>query len=137
MSTPKPHLMTIKSHPDARGNLSVIESDDLPFPIRRIYYLHGVPLGATRGEHGHKQLEQLMICMHGSCEVTLNDGRAHERFKLNDPSIALYVPPGMWRSLRFVEPDTVCCVLASRPYEKHDYIFGFEEFLAWSSQNKT
>ncbi|WP_373504111.1 FdtA/QdtA family cupin domain-containing protein [Aestuariivirga sp.] len=126
--------MNISSYVDARGNLSVIEVGDLPFTVRRIYYLHGVPLGATRGEHGHKLLEQLMICMHGSCEVTLNDGQTQEPFKLSLPSVALYVPPGMWRSLRFVEPDTVCCVLASKPYEKEDYIYDFEDFLAWSSQ---
>lgn len=137
MSPRNPHLVNIRSFADARGNLSVIEDADLPFPVRRIYYLHGVPLGATRGEHGHKQLEQLMICMHGSCEVTLNDGQTQERFKLANPATGLYVPPGMWRSLRFIEPDTVCCVLASRPYEKDDYIFEFEEFLAWSSQKKT
>lgn len=137
MQTRKPYLVDIRTHLDARGSLSVVENGDLPFPIRRIYYLHGVPLGAKRGEHGHKLLEQLMICMHGVCDVTLNDGQSQDHFTLSSPATALYVPPGMWRSLRFVEPDTVCCVLASRPYEKEDYIYDFEDFLAWSRQNRS
>lgn len=117
---------------DPRGSLSVIDEDALPFPVRRIYYLHGVPLGAIRAEHGHRQLEQVMICMHGRITVTLTDGFEREAHVLQNPSELLHVPRGIWRSARFELPDSVLCVLASRPYEPDDYIHSFEEFLAWA-----
>ncbi len=128
----QPSIIEIRTHADARGSLGVVENLSLPFAIKRIYYLYGVPIGAIRGEHGHKQLEQLIICMHGRVDVTLNDGRRQYPFTLESPSQGLHVPPGLWRSLYFREPGTVVCVLASRPYEVADYIYNFEEFRAWA-----
>ncbi|MFN4131179.1 MAG: sugar 3,4-ketoisomerase, partial [Paracoccaceae bacterium] len=106
----------------------------LPFDIRRVYYLYDVPIGAVRGEHGHKRLQQLILCMHGQVEVTLNDGHSQFPFTLMDSSTGLYLPPGLWRRLRFLVPETVVCVLASRPFEKDDYIYEYEEFLVWARQ---
>lgn len=126
-----PRLVDVTSFSDVRGSLGVVEARDLPFDIERVYYLFDVPLGAVRGEHGHKTLQQLIICMNGICEITLTDGHQSHFFELRRPSQALYVPPGMWRRLHFREPATVCCVLASQPYDKSDYIFSYEEFLAW------
>lgn len=128
----QPAIVPVRTHLDGRGSLGVIEQADLPFPVRRVYYLFDVPIGAVRGEHGHKQLEQLMICMHGRLEVILNDGTGQFRFTLDTPGQALHVPPGLWRSLKFIEPGTVVCVLASRPYERDDYIYSFEEYLVWA-----
>ena len=128
-----PVLLQLPRHVDGRGSLGVIEAADLPFDIRRIYYLHDVPMGAVRGEHGHKRLQQLILCMHGEVEVVLNDGISQFRFTLSDSSTGLYLPPGLWRRLRFVVPETVVCVLASRPYEREDYIYEYEEFLAWAT----
>lgn len=127
-----PAIVPIRSHLDARGSLGVVEQTDLPFEIKRVYYLFDVPIGAVRGEHGHKQLEQLMICMHGRVEITLNDGNGQFHFTLDTPAKGLRVPPGLWRSLKFLDPGTVVCVLASRPYETEDYIYSFEEYLAWA-----
>lgn len=128
----KPSIVEIRSHIDARGSLGVVEGGDLPFAIRRVYYLYGVPIGAIRGEHGHKELEQIIICMHGRVDITLNDGRRQYPFTLDRPSQGLHVPPGLWRSLHFREPGTVVCVLASRPYEVADYIYEFEEYRNWA-----
>ncbi|WP_435257282.1 sugar 3,4-ketoisomerase [Thioclava sp. FR2] len=127
-----PVLVQLPRFMDGRGSLGVIESHDLPFDIRRIYYLHDVPMGAVRGEHGHKRLEQMILCMHGQVEIILNDGHHQFPFTLTDANTGLYLPPGLWRRLRFLVPETVVCVLASRPYEKDDYIFEYEEFLAWA-----
>ena len=129
---PQPSIIEIRSHADARGALSVVENGAIPFDIRRVYYLYGVPIGAIRGEHGHKQLEQIIICMHGRVDVTLNDGLQQYPFILDRPDRGLHVPPGLWRSLYFREPGTVVCVLASRPYEVEDYIYNFEDFRAWA-----
>ena len=129
---PVPRLVPVKSHLDARGSLGVVEETDLSFAIRRIYYLHGVPIGAVRGEHGHKALEQLILCLHGRVDVTLNDGFRQYPFTLDRADQGLHVPPGLWRSLHFREPGSVICVLASRPYEAEDYIYSFEEFRSWA-----
>jgi hypothetical protein len=131
-----PCLLDVTNHIDARGSLGVLEGAALPFDIQRVYYLYDVPIGAVRGEHGHKRLHQLMICMHGQTEITLNDGIRQYPFTLSGPSQVLYVPPGLWRRLRFVMPETVVCVLASRPYEPDDYIYEYEDFLAWVRQGK-
>lgn len=125
----------VRNYIDVRGSLGVIEGADLPFAVRRIYYLYDVPIGAVRGEHAHKQLEQLILCMHGRVEVTFNDGSAAHKFMLDRPSQALYVPPGLWRSLRFLHAETIVCVLASRPYEPDDYIYAFEDYLDWVKDN--
>jgi dTDP-4-dehydrorhamnose 3,5-epimerase-like enzyme len=126
-----PVLVQLPRYIDGRGALGVIEGKDLPFDIRRIYYLHDVPMGAVRGEHGHKKLEQLILCMHGEVEIILNDGTHQFPFTLSDANTGLFLPPGLWRRLRFLVPETVVCVLASRPYEKDDYLYEYEEFLAW------
>lgn len=127
-----PVLVQLPSHIDGRGSLGVVEAADLPFDIRRIYYLYDVPMGAVRGEHGHKRLQQLILCLHGEVEIVLNDGARQFPFTLTDASTGLYLPPGLWRRLRFLVPETVVCVLASLPYEKDDYIYEYEEFLAWA-----
>lgn len=126
-----PHILPAPNFSDARGSLGVLEGGSLPFDISRVYYLYDVPIGAVRGEHGHKKLEQLMICMHGEVEVILNDGSKQYHFELKNPSQVLYVPSGLWRRLRFVMPETVVCVLASRPYETEDYLYTYEDYLAW------
>ena len=131
-----PRLLDAPAFVDGRGALGVLEGAALPFDIARVYYLYDVPIGAVRGEHGHKRLNQLMICMHGQAEITLNDGTLQYPFTLTSPSQVLYVPPGMWRRLRFIMPETVICVLASRPYEMDDYIYDYEAFLTWVRQGK-
>lgn len=132
----RPAILPMRCYGDSRGSLGVVEGGDLPFDIHRVYYQFDVPIGAVRGEHGHKMLRQLMICMHGRVEITLNDGTGQFHYTLNSPAQGLYVPPGMWRSLRFVEPGTVVCVLASRPYEVEDYLYSYEEFLAWERSQR-
>lgn len=128
----QPTLLKVPSFSDARGQLGVIEGDGFPFEIKRIYYQFDVPMGAVRGEHGHKNLQQFMICMHGACEVRLNDGLNQTSFELDTPTVGLFVTLGHWRSIHFNKPDSVLCVLASRPYEHEDYIYTFEEFLVWT-----
>lgn len=126
-----PRVFDVNSFRDGRGGLCVLEGEGLPFTVERIYYLFDVPLGAIRGEHGHKKLEQLVICMNGACDITLNDGRQSYHFLLDDPAKALYIPPGMWRQLAFQKPSTVCCVLASTRYDRDDYLFTYEDFQKW------
>lgn len=131
-----PELINIACFSDARGQLGVIESAELPFEIKRVYYLFDIPMGAVRGEHGHKKLQQFMVCMNGACEITFNDGDQQFKFTLDTPSAGVLVPPGLWRSIRFTKPDSVLCVFASHPYEQDDYLYSYEEFLEWIKQQK-
>lgn len=134
--TIEPKIMDVACFSDARGRLGVIEDSSLPFDIKRIYYLFDIPMGAVRGEHGHKKLEQFMICMNGVCEVTFNDGTRQYTFTLDTPSQGILVPPGLWRSIKFKEPSSVLCVLASQPYEDNDYLYSYEEYLEWVRTEK-
>ena|SRR2546427_5119852 len=115
---------------DPRGNLTFIEaSRNVPFDIKRIYYLYDVPGGASRAGHGHRKLEQLIIAMSGSFDVTLDDGTNTERFHLNRSYNGLYIPPMMWREIDNFSSGSVCMVLASDYYDESDYFRRHEDFL--------
>lgn len=116
---------------DHRGNLTFIESGrHIPFDIKRTYYLYDVPGGASRAAHGHRKLQQLMIAMSGSFDVTLDDGRDKRRFHLNRSYNGLYIPPMMWRDLDNFSSNSVCMVLASDFYDEADYFRDYEDFIA-------
>lgn len=124
-------IVDIRKYTDNRGYLSVIESEiDVPFEIKRIYYLYMVP-EVARGAHAHKHLEQLMIATSGSVHVTLDDGREKKTFILDKPWKGLYVVPGLWRDLVNFAGGTVCMVLASEKYVAEDYIRDYNEFLKY------
>ncbi|MBQ9659081.1 MAG: WxcM-like domain-containing protein [Clostridia bacterium] len=121
-----------KHHSDRKGNISVVENDKtVPFEVKRVYYLYDIPGGEERGAHAHKELSQLIIAASGSFDVVLDDGTIKRTFILNRPYQGLYVVPGMWRELKNFSSGSVCCVLASRPYEKEDYIRDYKEFLQY------
>ena len=116
---------------DSRGNLTFVEGGNhIPFDIKRVYYLYDVPGGATRAAHGHRALHQLMICMSGAFDVTLDDGRHKQRFHLNRSYYGLYIPPMIWRDLDNFSTGAVCMVLASEIYDEADYFRNYEDFLS-------
>lgn len=116
---------------DHRGNLTFIESNrHIPFEIKRTYYLYDVPGGASRAAHGHKTLQQFMVAMSGSFDVTLDDGYEKQLFHLNRSYYGLYIPPMMWRDLNNFSSGAVCLVLASDFYEEDDYFRKYSDFLA-------
>lgn len=119
-----------KHHSDRKGNITVVENNkDIPFEVRRTYYLYDVPGGESRGAHAHKELSQLIIAASGSFTVTINDGRVKRTFLLNRPNQGLYIVPGIWRDLDDFSSGSVCLVLASHEYDETDYIRSYEEFL--------
>ena len=129
-------IIDIRKFSDNRGYLSVIEGEiDIPFEIKRIYYLYMVP-EAARGAHAHKQLQQLMIATSGSVHVTLDDGTEKKNFVIDKPWKGLLVVPGMWRDLDNFAGGTVCMVLASEKYEAEDYIRDYNEFLEYKKYKK-
>ena len=115
---------------DHRGNLTFIEADrHVPFEIKRVYYLYDVPGGAARAAHGHRSLNQLMIAMSGSFDVTLDDGKQKKLFHLNRSYFGLYIPPMMWRDLDNFSSGAVCMVLASDYYDENDYFRNYDDFM--------
>ncbi|MDA9079014.1 FdtA/QdtA family cupin domain-containing protein [Gammaproteobacteria bacterium] len=124
-------LFDIQSFEDERGGLSFIEpGEDLKFNIARLYYLYRTSKNALRGVHAHKQLEQVLISLNGSFEVLLSDGIESQTFLLDRPNLGLYVCPMIWRELNPIEDNSICAVLASRPYEEDDYIHNYDDFLS-------
>lgn len=124
-------IVDIRKFSDSRGYLSVIEGGlDVPFEIKRIYYLYLVP-EAARGAHAHKQLQQLMVATSGSVHVTLDDGQNKKTFVLDKPWKGLLVVPGLWRTLEHFSGGAVCMVLASEKYDADDYIRDYKTFLEY------
>lgn len=130
MSISEIKLIAIPKVEDFRGNLSYIEGNKhIPFEIKRIYYLYDVPTEAERGAHGHKKLQQLIIPLAGSFELTFDDGFNRKTFFLKRPWEGLYIPPMLWRELKCFSSGAVCLVLASEYYDEEDYFRDYNEFL--------
>jgi hypothetical protein len=107
----------------------ITNSDNIPFDVKRIYYLYDVPEGESRGAHGHKNLQQFIIATSGSFDILIDDGFNRQVFTLSCPNQALYVVPGMWRELLNFTSDATCLVLASEHYDESDYIRKYRDFI--------
>lgn len=117
-------------HGDDRGQLIAIEEQkDLPFDIKRVYYIYDTKVGVRRGFHAHRNLEQILVCVHGSCKILLDNGKEQEIVILDDPSDGLYIANNMWREMFDFSPDAVLLVLASEYYDEADYIRNYDDFL--------
>jgi hypothetical protein len=115
-------LIRIPRHADRRGALSVIDGI-LPFPIRRVFFLHHVPPGKERAGHGHRRTRHALVCVAGSCEVRVDGGAAGvQSWFLDDPSHLLVLEPSDWHLLRRFSPGAVLLCLASEPYDPSDVV---------------
>jgi dTDP-4-dehydrorhamnose 3,5-epimerase-like enzyme len=124
-------IIELPKIPDARGNLTFIESSrHIPFDIARVFYLYDVPGGTTRAGHAHKRLQQVIVAMSGSFDVELDDGTNQRTFHLNRSYYGLYIPPLVWRELTNFSSGSVCVVFASEPYSEDDYFRDRGEFVA-------
>lgn len=118
---------TFQQHGDERGMLVAVEElKDIPFEIKRIYYVYDTKDGVRRGYHAHKSLEQILICVHGSCKILLDNGKEQKEVLLEKPYEGLYVPNNMWREMYDFSEDAVLMVLASSYYDKEDYIRDYQ-----------
>lgn len=122
---------------DPRGNLTVAEGlKNVPFDIKRAYWVYDVPGGESRGGHAHKKLRQLIIALSGSFHVTLDNGTERETVLLNHPYQGLVVETNMWRTLDDFSSGAVCLVLASEYFEEEDYIYDYDEFIEYVNSSK-
>lgn len=121
-----------QQHGDDRGQLVALEEfKDIPFEIKRVYYMYDTREGVRRGFHAHKSLEQILICIHGSCKILLDNGTEKKVVPLESPYEGLYVSNNMWREMFDFSPDAVLMVLASDYYKEEDYIRDYEQFLKY------
>ena len=115
--------------PDERGNLTFIEGErHVPFAIERAYWIYDVPGGERRGGHAYRRLEEFIVALSGSFDVTVDDGTARTVVSLNRSYFGLYVPSMVWRQLDNFSTNAVCLILASTHYEASDYLYDYREF---------
>jgi uncharacterized RmlC-like cupin family protein len=111
------------------GNLAFAEGErQVPFAIARVYHVYGVPAGARRGGHAHRRIEQLVFCLNGGFEVSVEDGSRRHSFALEDPRFGLYLPPMVWHDLTDFAADSAYYVVSSGRYDEAEYIRDYEEF---------
>ena len=119
-------------HGDSRGQLIAIEeNNDIPFHVKRVYYIYDTNSDVTRGCHAHRSLKQLLICVHGSCKIRLDDGKESQIVLLDEPNEGIIICDTIWREMFDFSKDAVLLVLASEIYDEKDYIRDYQEFLKY------
>jgi len=114
------------------GNITVVNNNDnIPFEVKRVFYIYDIPGGEDRGAHAHKDCHQFLIAVSGSFEVEMDDGTNKRTITLNRPYYGLHIPPGIWAAEKGFSSGAVCLVLASHKYDEKDYIRDYKDFLAY------
>ena len=133
----KVKLINLPKIPDPRGNLSFFENlNQIPFKIKRTYWIYDVPGGEFRGSHAFKRSQEFIVSLSGSFDVILNDGDQEKRFQLNRSYTGLYVPNMTWRSLDNFSTNSVALIVSSICYDECDYIRDFEKFKILKNETK-
>lgn len=129
-------LIEFSQHKDEYGSLTPIEENkEVPFRIRRVYYIYDVDNGITRGYHSHKKLEQILICLSGEIEITLKSRDENNKILLDNPKVGLYIGPNLWREMKFIRNNSILLVLASELYDESDYIRNFDDYVIYKGDN--
>lgn len=122
---------------DPRGNLTVAQAlTDVPFAIKRAYWVYDVPAGECRGGHAHKACKEVLIALSGSFHVTVDNGEEQKTVLLNHPYQGLLIDTDVWRTLDDFSSGAVCLVLASEPFDEDDYIREYDDFLRYLADKK-
>ena len=123
-------LINFEIHGDARGKLVALENNkEIPFEVKRVYYMFDTLPNESRGFHAHKELEQIIIAMDGACRFVLDDGTNREEVLLNRPDVGLYIGKNMWREMHDFSYGCKLVVLASEFYDEKEYIRSYDDFL--------
>lgn len=124
-------LIRFKDLGDERGNLVVIEGEgvDIPFDIKRVFYIYGSDATVVRGQHANRETEFLLVNVGGSSKVRVDNGGESEVIVLDKPGMGLYLPPMLWKDMYDFSPDSILLVLASRHYDGKEYIRDYDEYL--------
>lgn len=121
---------------DERGSLISLEQlKNIPFKIKRVYYIFGTKNNIVRGKHSHTNLQQVAICVSGSCKFFLDDGKTKKNINLNSPNKGLYIGKNIWREMSDFSPDCVLIVLANDYYNENEYIRDYKKFIELIDKN--
>jgi hypothetical protein len=124
------HLIQLPSIKSRAGNISpVTNNKEIPFAIKRIFYIYDIPGGEDRGAHAHKECHQFIIAASGSFNVEVDDGKTKHTFVLNRPYYGLHIPPGIWAAEMGFSSGAICLVLTSELYNSLDYIREYNQYL--------
>lgn len=129
--------LNFQRHGDDRGMLVALEeSKEIPFLVKRVYYMYDTVEGCRRGYHAHKKLKQVLVCVHGSCKIHLDDGYSQKELFLCKPYEGLYISSNIWREMYDFSSDAVLLVLASDVYDETDYVRDYQKFITTTRGNK-
>ena len=124
-----PSLINLPKFPDKRGTLTFLEEEtQLPYKIRRVYWIYDVPGGMKRGGHAFKENQEFIIALSGSFDLVLNDGINEFRYNLNRSYYGVLIPEMIWRDIENFSTNSLALIVASNDYCEEDYIRDFEEF---------
>ncbi|MDD7578770.1 MAG: FdtA/QdtA family cupin domain-containing protein [Elusimicrobia bacterium] len=128
-------LLNFTVRGDERGNLVALESQsrEIPFEVKRVYYIYGTQAGVTRGKHAHYALKQVLTCVSGACDILLDDGKERTTVRLDSPEKGLFIDGFIWREMSNFSPDCVLMVLASEHYNEDDYV---RDYTVFSTKGK-
>jgi len=125
-------LLQLDKNHQLKGNLTAITNgQQVPFDVKRVYYLYDIPGGLNRGGHAHVALQQFVVALSGSFDITLDDGSSKRTFQLSRPNVGLLLPAGLWRELSNFSSGSICMVLASEAYDEADYMRNYQDFQLW------
>ncbi len=132
----KVELIDFEIHGDERGLLIALEENkNIPFTIKRVYYIYDTKEGVVRGKHAHKKLNQIAVCVNGSCKFMLDDGKSRKDLVLDSPNKGLLIGDMIWHEMYDFSKDCVLMVLSEEYYDESDYIRDYNEFLEYLNAN--
>lgn len=118
---------------DRNGHITAVNNNsEIPFAVKRVFYLYDIPGGDSRGAHAHKTCHQFVVATSGAFEILLDDGKVKRQVMLNRPSHGLHIPPGIWASEINFSSGAICLVLASHNFDETDYIRDYQEYLNYN-----
>lgn len=130
------NIIQLPKNLDRRGNLSVVEEiTNIPFEIKRTYWIYDVPGGAVRGGHAYRNNEEFIVALSGSFDVILDNGLLRTTYSLNRSYYGLYVPKGVWRQMVNFSTNSLALIMASIPFDPSDYIYDYEHFKELYNDN--
>lgn len=122
-------LLYLPQMGDRNGHITTLNNQtEIPFDIKRVFYIYDIPGGENRGAHAHKECHQFLVAASGAFEVMLDDGRSQRLVQLNRPNMGIHIPPGIWASEINFSSGSICLVFASHIYDESDYIRNYEDF---------
>lgn len=128
-------VLTLPSFKTESGAITALNNlQEIPFMVKRVFYIYDIPAGESRGAHAHKTCHQLLVAGSGAFEILLDDGKMKRQVLLNRPFMGLHIPPGIWAAEINFSSGSICLVLASHLFSESDYIREYREFLLYKSQ---